>query len=289
MGTLSQLSTRLISIVCLSILIAAFFISNGTLSVVTSILTLVLIIMLLLEDFGKAMKLPLILALILYGFGVAIEILNQVPELREHPILKNTDTVFVHLGVFMICFCLIKLLHQRHSLIKKLNIQINKAKQLEGELSKQALQDDLTLLGNRRALFRRFDQLVLKHEKGMLAYIDIDNFKQVNDMMGHKSGDHVLVQIAKILVKTAPIGSHYYRIGGDEFVVLFPTDDEKHIRDWIDTLYQQTEELCQYYSINLSMGLAPYHQGNLSDPDSILVQADSAMYLDKSKKKISMR
>ncbi|NVP00599.1 GGDEF domain-containing protein, partial [Photobacterium damselae subsp. damselae] len=57
----------------------------------------------------------------------------------------------------------------------------------------------------------------------------------------------------------------------------------------IDTLYQQAEELCQYYSINLSVGLAPYHQGNLSDPDSILVQADSAMYIDKSKKKISMR
>ncbi len=100
MGTLSQLSTRLISIVCISILVAAFFISSGTLSVVTSILTLVLIIMLLLEDFGKAMKLPLILALILYGVGVAIEMLNQVPELREHPILKKHGYSFCSLRCF---------------------------------------------------------------------------------------------------------------------------------------------------------------------------------------------
>ncbi len=201
-----------------------------------------LIIILLRADFGQEMRGWLFLALGTYGLGVLADLLDEIPELRKHWLLDSTDDIFMHIGVFLICFCFNKMLRQRFNLISKLNIQIAKARTLESQLSRLALQDDLTKLHNRRALFRRFDNMAIHLEKGILAYIDLDNFKQVNDRLGHHCGDQLLINVASYLLKTVPMGSQIYRIGGDEFVVLLPDEDQTKCYEWIDTLYEVTKE-----------------------------------------------
>jgi len=282
MNNISQLQTRLIIAVYVGILPLALTPIRGAIEVIISILTLVLVVLLLLrENFGSDIRKWLMLALGTYAVGATVDLLDEIPELSNYWFFDSTDEIFMHAGVFLMCFCFIKILRQRRNFIEKLNSQITKARQLEGELSRQALQDDLTGVQNRRALFRSFDKMAINLQKGILAYIDLDNFKQVNDNWGHQYGDEVLINIATSLLKTAPTGSHVFRIGGDEFVVLLPNDDQEISQKWIDTLYNVTTQIREQFNIGISIGLAPYYPGNLSEPDSILVMADKAMYKEK--------
>ncbi|MCW8329337.1 GGDEF domain-containing protein [Photobacterium sp. SDRW27] len=281
MNNISQLPIRLTIVVCVGILLSALLPSSGSLEVIVSILTLVLIILLLREDFGTEMRQWLMLALGTYGIGVIVDLLDEIPELDDHWLIDSTDDIFMHIGVFLMCFCFIKMLHQRRSFIETLNLQITKSRALERKLSRLALQDELTGVQNRRALFRRFDKMAINLQKGILAYIDLDNFKQVNDKWSHQDGDEILIDMATTLVKTAPIGSHVFRIGGDEFVVLLPSEDPIASQQWIDTLYEVTKNTRDKFNIGISIGLAPYYPGNLSEPDSILAKADKAMYKEK--------
>ncbi|PSW05489.1 GGDEF domain-containing protein [Photobacterium lipolyticum] len=281
MNNISQLPMRLTIFACTGILLFAFVASSESFEIVISILTLSLIAMLLGEDFGEEMKLWLLLALGSYGLGVIADLLDEIPELDNHWLLNKTDDAFMQIGVFLMCFCFIKMLHQRRTLIDDLNTQIAKARTLGRELSRQALHDDLTGLQNRRALFRQFDKMAINLQHGILAYIDLDNFKQVNDSYGHKHGDELLVTIARQLIRTAPKGSQIFRIGGDEFVVLMPSEDQSFYHEWIDKLYETTTDTRASFNIDISIGLAPYYPGNLSDPDIILARADRAMYKEK--------
>ncbi|MGR5128659.1 GGDEF domain-containing protein [Photobacterium swingsii] len=284
MNKVSQIPARLAIVVCIGVLFSAFVPSSGMLEVMTSIMTLVLIIMLLREDFGREMKGWLLLAFGTYSIGVIADLLDEVPELNDHWLIDNSDDVFMHIGVFLMCLCFIKMLQQRQNLIAHLNTQIEKAHHLEEELSKHAFQDDLTQLENRRALFRRFDAIAIQLQRGVLAYINIDNFKKVNDRFGHKRGDELLIELATILSSTSPDGSKIYRIGGDEFVVLLPTDNNEATHQWVEYLYQTTSLMRQSFDMDLSISIVPYHAGNLSDPDGILAHADKERYKKKAEK-----
>ena len=85
-----------------------------------------------------------------------------------------------------------------------------------------ALTDDLTGIGNRRALMQQMGDLVARREPFVLAVVDLDGFKRVNDGLGHAAGDQLLVQVAGRLRASAHAGDLVARTGGDEFAVLAP-------------------------------------------------------------------
>ncbi|MEJ2764894.1 GGDEF domain-containing protein [Photobacterium sp. MCCC 1A19761] len=284
MKDISQFPIHLTVLACAGILFSAFVPSSRGLDIPVSILTLVLLVLLVREAAGTGMRWWLSLSLGTYGIGLLADLLDEIPELSGHWLLENAENSFMHIGVFLICFCFNKLLQRHRTLITNLNAQIQRARSLETQLSRMALEDELTGLQNRRALFRRFDRMAINNQRGILAYIDLDNFKQVNDRFGHKQGDELLGEISTLLVKTAPTGSQAYRIGGDEFVVLLPSEDQQQCNQWIDCLYQAAHPLSQRYQIDLSIGLAIYYSGNLSDPDSLLATADKSMYRAKAGK-----
>lgn len=281
MNNISQLPPRVILMVCACIILLSLIPSGSSLEVLISVLTLGLIVLLLREDFGTEMRNWLRLSLCTYGLGVIIDLADEIPELKHHWLIDSIDDIFMHIGIFLICFCLIKMLHQRHHLIEELHNQIAKASNLENELRRQALQDELTGVQNRRSLFQHFDQIAINLQRGILAYIDLDNFKQVNDRYGHGQGDQVLINIASVLTNTAPAGSQIYRIGGDEFVVMLASEEQAICYQWVDTLYEETTEIREQFNFDISIGLTPYYPGNLSDPDTILAKADAAMYKEK--------
>jgi len=101
------------------------------------------------------------------------------------------------------------------------HIDMTKEKQYEEQLSTLALHDPLTLLTNRHALQTHFRELKAQGEL-CVAFIDLDNFKHVNDTLGHRSGDEVLIQLSQRLLEACPAEVVIGRLGGDEFVLLIP-------------------------------------------------------------------
>ena len=97
-------------------------------------------------------------------------------------------------------------------------------KAAEDEIRNLAFYDPLTQLPNRRLLMDRLEQALAsgnRHKrKGALLFIDLDNFKTLNDTLGHDHGDLLLQQVAERLSRCTREGDTVARLGGDEFVVM---------------------------------------------------------------------
>ena len=101
------------------------------------------------------------------------------------------------------------------------HIDMTKEKQYEEQLAQLANHDPLTGLANRHALLTHFAQLKAQGSL-CIAFIDLDDFKTVNDTFGHRSGDELLIQLSQRLRDACPPGAVVGRLGGDEFVLLLP-------------------------------------------------------------------
>jgi diguanylate cyclase (GGDEF)-like protein len=101
---------------------------------------------------------------------------------------------------------------------------ISLIKQHEGQLEQIAHYDALTGIPNRYLLGDRMRQAVARsaREENMMAvcYLDLDGFKQINDSLGHDTGDRVLIEISQRIQSTLRGGDTVARLGGDEFVIL---------------------------------------------------------------------
>lgn len=118
----------------------------------------------------------------------------------------------------------------------------NKVQDLSSTLksaNKEKCTDDLTNVYNRRGIREIFYQLLEANalsDSGLyVIMIDMDNLKKINDILGHKQGDLVLKNFAKMCIRTLRPLDYFARIGGDEFVALIQTFEEAKLRIvWID-------------------------------------------------------
>ena len=103
---------------------------------------------------------------------------------------------------------------------------ITQRKEAEEEIRNLAFYDSLTRLPNRRLLLDRLQHAlaasVRSRERGALLFIDLDDFKTLNDTLGHNIGDQLLAQVADRLKGQVREADTVSRLGGDEFVVLLP-------------------------------------------------------------------
>jgi diguanylate cyclase (GGDEF)-like protein/PAS domain S-box-containing protein len=161
-------------------------------------------------------------------------------------------------------------------------------KRLEDRLSYQAFHDSLTGLGN-RALFRdRLEHAVarIRRTGGNLAvlFLDVDNFKTVNDSLGHSVGDALLESMAGVLVGCLRRADTAARLGGDEFGVVI--EEFKHPSEIFELVDRTIAALCRPMPVNgeevsttVSVGIAFDAPGDTSD--DLLCKADLAMYSAK--------
>lgn len=168
---------------------------------------------------------------------------------------------------------------------------------LQKELKAMSLTDELTGLYNRRGFFTLAEQQIkvsYRNKKGLCLFFgDLDEFKEVNDHLGHKAGDAALMDAAAILKDTFRKSDIIARLGGDEFVVLmiegFQADDNviaERLQNHINKLNRQPG---RNYQISLSFGLVRYHPDELCTIDELLAQADDLMYQHKQKHKFAKR
>ncbi len=158
------------------------------------------------------------------------------------------------------------------------------------ELQTQASQDSLTGLKNRRR-FEEDARMELARSRrggacGALLMLDLDNFKQVNDSLGHPSGDRVIEEIAGVLRGRTRETDVLARLGGDEFAVVLPHCDSREAQAVAETIATAIREHIPRQSgippITASIGIAMFGPNGSSSFDSIVAEADSAMYAAKS-------
>ena len=186
------------------------------------------------------------------------------------------------------------------SLVKErtseLENEIKERKHSEETVQQLAYYDMLTDLPNRRLLLDRLERdiaAVSRHNTyGAVLYIDLDNFKTLNDSMGHQVGDQLLVQVAQRLKVCIREEDTAARLGGDEFVILLREEhpDPETLSDRILILAQRIQyELGKPFDLNgylhhmsPSIGIT-FFSKEVNSPDEVLKQADTAMYSAKAK------
>jgi len=153
-------------------------------------------------------------------------------------------------------------------------------------LATQATHDPLTNAGNRRLLEQELERALAQHARGNsefgLAVIDIDHFKQVNDSFGHAEGDAVLIRLVKLIQGNLRGPDRLFRIGGEEFAVLFPDTDPIMLALTLKRLHQLISG--QLFSaggpMHVSIGGASLHTNESAS--SWLRRADVALYQAKN-------
>ncbi|MFA5665217.1 diguanylate cyclase domain-containing protein [Castellaniella sp.] len=148
--------------------------------------------------------------------------------------------------------------------------------------------DGLTGLLNRRALFERaeplLDTLAHTRQDAALLMFDLDWFKQVNDLHGHRTGDHVLQDFASSLFDcTDPDKELCARVGGEEFVVLIPGADRHAVHARLERIRAQWADRSQHQpvSVSASVGIALASDAGYR-LDALLQAADQALYQAKA-------
>lgn len=164
---------------------------------------------------------------------------------------------------------------------------ITALKEYEHKLQHLAYYDQLTALKNRLSLNDRLDHLINEKNgrKCALLYIDVDNFKYINDTMGHRFGDMLLTRLSERLIALSTENSSVYRIGGDEFVFLVETfaritDIEKMAVNILKAFkpYFDVDSSSIYITVSIGVSIYPEHG---EDMDSLLKNADIAVYKAK--------
>ena len=159
---------------------------------------------------------------------------------------------------------------------------------LKEELSFQANHDEITGLPNRRAFNDELKKTIhdkTPEQKFALIYIDLDQFKLINDTCGHEVGDLMLIEIGQLVARQVDNGGFAARISGDEFGLIIPMDNEPHAMAVAESLRSKIlhyryhhEDLV--FSVGASIGLTYIHEKDKS-ANAVLSRADIACYQAK--------
>ncbi|SCX11027.1 diguanylate cyclase (GGDEF) domain-containing protein [Mycolicibacterium fluoranthenivorans] len=156
------------------------------------------------------------------------------------------------------------------------------------EIHQMSLTDDLTGLTNRRGFYLLGESALRAARRNnhhcLLAYIDVDGLKQVNDELGHDAGDSLIADVGDVLRTMLRESDILARIGGDEFCVLVaePGRDTAGLKDRVAEAFRTFNTTqARPYRLSASVGLALTHPESSHTLDELLTLADELMYADK--------
>ena len=208
-----------------------------------------------------------------YKIWVLIE--NDVSDMWK----SIAKVLSIYLMIFLLSFIII------YQLFKHIAYS---DQQKKDELLFQVLHDSLTQLPNQAYLYKHIEKWVLRlSNKFDMLFIDLDNFKNINDSFGHKVGDEILIEVANRLRSFFGSGNLVVRQGGDEFIVLMKCQDtlkrEELLKELIALISKPYSIEHMEFSLGASIGTAQYPK-DAQQLESLMSLADIAMYEAKKKK-----
>jgi diguanylate cyclase (GGDEF)-like protein len=202
----------------------------------------------------------------------------------------------------------IEILSKIVSTITEKDHLFNEINELNRRLEDISVKDYLTSLFNRRKLEEilkyQINIFLRKKINFQLIMIDIDNFKMINDNLGHLEGDQLLIKVGKILEKNIRKVDYLFRYGGDEFIIIlpdFPPNDVEIVMNRINSQFKEEfNNFSKNYKINLSYGYLSFEDfyiditnknpENSYDDDflffNVLKYVDNLLYISKKLKHI---
>lgn len=178
---------------------------------------------------------------------------------------------------------------------EELQKEIEERKKIEEKLKYYAYTDPMTGVSNRRTGFMALEEQVNRCLRGnnyfSICFIDIDQLKRVNDTYGHVEGDHLIkdiIEIIRISIRKTDIIS---RMGGDEFIIIFPECRYNEGKAIMNEVLKRVDEFNEMklkpYKISFSYGIKEVSEDtNIINIDDIIKGADELMYKDKTRKRL---
>lgn len=162
---------------------------------------------------------------------------------------------------------------------------IEERKKYEEKIKNMAYYDALTKLPNRRMFEQMVSSYISERRNGfIIVYMDIDNFKNINDSIGHQAGDEFLKYFAKTIVENVEENAFVARLGGDEFAILYNCSSKEEIMAKVEDLMDRTNRIWSHdnrlFYISTSVGIVTYPE-NGDNTLELLKNADIAMYASK--------
>lgn len=172
-----------------------------------------------------------------------------------------------------------------------INYMLEKIRLMNKEIREYATIDVLTGALNRRVGVDILEKLInlVKNEEIQLtiAYVDVNGLKEVNDKLGHKIGDQLLVEVTKIIQSNIRESDKICRLGGDEFLVIFPYTQEQAVINIFDRIQKSLNNINKSgekkYQVDIAVGVIEHDR--YMNVNKFIDLADKKMYIDKKNKK----
>jgi len=176
----------------------------------------------------------------------------------------------------------------KEEVLARINVHI-KLKQAIEKLENMSVTDELTGAYNRRfayqTLNRQIDYAKRKEDHFVLCYLDINNLKTINDQYGHKSGDKLIGKVVEGLNESVRSTDYVFRMGGDEFMVLFPNAAKEEAEKVMSRIREKmNRQSIHGIPIDFSYGFAQFNAADETGLDDLIKLADTEMYEMKRSK-----
>jgi diguanylate cyclase (GGDEF)-like protein len=208
------------------------------------------------------------------------------PNVFLHNIMGLGMVLFIIVNHHLFSYRFIQAQHEVKELTNDLEAKVNertkRLNDLNEQLSWSASHDELTRLFNRNELIRTFMKGAVQGPFSV-AYMDLDNFKMINDRFSHEAGDEVLRSFAEHLSRTSRSTDLVHRVGGDEFVLLMPHTDREGAESFAKRLLEGMGGNASFNDgrgLTTSIGLAVADEGT-DDLDELVKLADKALLQSK--------
>lgn len=176
---------------------------------------------------------------------------------------------------------------QGEEILLSIGVDQTQEKKAEHDLRWMANHDSLTGVGNRRFFNNAFEHFLGSGVHGALVFIDVNRFKQINDIYGHSAGDQVLVEMSAKLRQVLRGSDVICRFAGDEFTALLSNIDSRSLPDVLNKLIRELNGTVKTksgrlvtYSVSIGAAVFPDHG---TEPQTLIINADMAMYNAKKK------
>lgn len=160
------------------------------------------------------------------------------------------------------------------------------------ELNRKATYDSLTSTYNRRMILEILGQniKIAKRDNTPLSvcFMDVDKLKYINDHLGHKIGDKLLLDVSRIIKENKRQADSLARIGGDEFLIVFPDCSKKDaevIWERINEDFEKFNKENNQYKIQVSHEISEFNKKHRKNVDELITEADEKMYEEKNRKR----